>query len=87
MSRYGVISCAASGEQLGVYAKSAEGIKEIMEIIAGHDDKDGTSLPDKTYEYAVDTDISRMRVCVIKELFEAADAEKMCIRDRGLPLR
>lgn len=75
VSRYGVISCAASGEQLGVYAKSAEGIKEIMEIIAGHDDKDGTSLPDKTYEYAVDTDISRMRVCVIKELFEAADAE------------
>ena len=75
VSRYGVISCAASGEQLGVYAKSAEGIKEIMEIIAGHDDKDGTSLPDQTYEYAVDTDISRRRVCVIKELFEAADAD------------
>ena len=35
VSRYGVISTAASGEQVGVYAKNADGIKEIMEVIAG----------------------------------------------------
>lgn len=73
ISRYGVISCAASGEQLGVYAKNAEGIKEIMDVIAGHDEKDGTSLPDKTYDYCTDTDISGKRICIIKELFEKAD--------------
>ncbi|MBR5773534.1 MAG: hypothetical protein IKY44_01655, partial [Clostridia bacterium] len=45
VSRYGVISCAASGEQIGVYAKDAQGVKESIEVIAGHDAKDGTSLP------------------------------------------
>lgn len=44
VSRYGIISCAASGEQVGVYAGDVSGIKEIMEVISGHDDKDGTSL-------------------------------------------
>lgn len=72
VSRYGVISCAASGEQLGVYAKNADGIKEIMETIAGHDDKDGTSLPAEKYDYSL-TDVSGKKVCIIKELLEKAD--------------
>lgn len=75
VSRYGIISCAASGEQLGVYAKGAQGIKEIMETIAGHDEKDGTSLKNETYDYTIDKDISGKRVCVIKELLQKADSE------------
>lgn len=72
VSRYGVISCAASGEQLGVYAKNADGIKEIMETIAGHDDKDGTSLPTEKYDYSL-TDVSGKKVCIVKELLDKAD--------------
>ena len=49
VSRYGIISCASSGEQVGVYAKSTAAISEIMEVIAGHDEKDGTSLRDYTW--------------------------------------
>lgn len=75
VSRYGIISCAASGEQLGVYAKNVNGIKEVMGIIAGHDDKDGTSLPDSNYDYSVDADVSGKKVCIIKELLEKADDE------------
>ena len=75
VSRYGVISCAASGEQVGVYAKDAEGVKEVMSIIAGHDDKDGTSLPEKTYDYATDKDVNGSKVCIVKELLEKADDE------------
>ncbi|MEE0266218.1 MAG: amidase family protein [Acutalibacteraceae bacterium] len=73
VSRYGVISCAASGEQIGVYAQNADGIKEIMSVIAGHDDKDGTSLPAESYDYATDKEVSGKKVCIIKELFEKAD--------------
>lgn len=73
VSRYGVISCAASGEQVGVYAQNADGIKEIMSVIAGHDDKDGTSLPAESYDYATDKDVTGKKVCIIKELFEKAD--------------
>ena len=72
VSRYGVVSCAASGEQLGVYAKTAEGVKEIMDVIAGHDDKDGTSLPAETYDYSF-ADASGKKVCIIKELYDKAD--------------
>lgn len=75
VSRYGVISCAASGEQVGVYAPNADGIKEIMTVIAGHDDKDGTSLPAETYDYSTDKEISGKRVCIVKELLEKADDE------------
>lgn len=73
VSRYGVISCAASGEQVGVYAKNTDGIKEIMSVIAGHDDKDGTSLPEKTYDYSVDADVNGKKVCIVKELLDKAD--------------
>ncbi len=75
VSRYGVISCAASGEQVGVYAKNAQEISKIMTVIAGHDDKDGTSLKAESYDYSISNDISKKRVCIVKELVEKADEE------------
>ena len=80
VSRYGVVSCAASGEQMGVYASSVEGIKEVMTVIAGHDDKDGTSLPQEKYEYLTDLAVNGKKVCIIKELFDKADDQvKDCL--------
>lgn len=73
VSRYGIISCAASGEQMGVYAGDVSGIKEIMDVIAGHDEKDGTSLRETNYNYSVSEDISGKKVCIVKELLAKAD--------------
>ena len=73
VSRYGVVSTAASGEQLGVYANGVETVKEIMEVIAGHDDKDGTSLKDAAYDYKCDAEVKGKKVCIVKELLEKAD--------------
>lgn len=75
VSRYGIISCAASGEQMGVYAGDVEGIKEVMEVIAGHDDKDGTSLREESYSYSTTEAVSGKKVCIVKELMEKADEE------------
>ena len=75
VSRYGIISCAASGEQLGVYAPNVEGVKEVMSVIAGHDEKDGTSLKDASYTYVTDEAVSGKKVCIIKELLAKADEE------------
>ncbi|MBR5497197.1 MAG: hypothetical protein IKV76_04370 [Clostridia bacterium] len=72
VSRYGVISCAASGEQAGVYAKDAASVKEIMDVIAGHDDKDGTSLPAEKYDYTI-SDVAGKKVCIVKDLLDKAD--------------
>ena len=73
VSRYGVISCAASGEQLGVYAKDCDTVAEIMSVIAGNDEKDGTSLRDKSYTYDTNLDVKGAKVCIVKELFDKAD--------------
>ena len=75
VSRYGIISCAASGEQLGVYAADVDGVKEIMDVIAGHDEKDGTSLKDASYSYKTDEAVSGKKVCIVKELLAKADDE------------
>ena len=75
VSRYGVISCAASGEQVGVYARTADDTAEILRVIAGHDDKDGTSLPDARYDYGTDQSVSGKRVAVIRDLVSKADEE------------
>ena len=64
VSRYGVIPCACSGEQIGVMAKTAAGAAELLSVIAGHDDKDGTSLPEKHYGYTASADVSGLRVGV-----------------------
>ena len=75
VSRYGIIPCACSGEQVGVTAAKAEDIADILSVIAGHDSKDGTSLPAEKYEYALDKDVSAMKVCIVKELMDAASAD------------
>ncbi len=73
VSRYGIVSCAASGEQIGVYAKHADEICEVMGVIAGHDEKDGTSLREEKYSYCADEPVAGKRVCVIRELLDQAD--------------
>ena len=81
VSRYGIISTTASGEQLGVYAADAEGISEIMSVIAGNDSKDGTSLPEKSYDYSVSS-VSGKKVCIVKELLaQADDTTKAAVAD------
>ena len=78
VSRYGVISAVASGETVGVTAKSVKTAAELLSAIAGHDDKDGTSLPEVKYEYKTDLSVSGMKVAVVKEL---ADAETLAFAE------
>lgn len=75
VSRYGVIACACSGEQIGVTAKNAKAAAEVLSVIAGHDPKDGTSLKAEKYEYALSKDVADMKLCVISELYDAATDE------------
>ncbi len=73
VSRYGIIPTACSGEQVGVCAADAAGLTELLSVIAGHDSKDGTSLPTEKYDYSADMDLSGMKVAAVRELYDAAD--------------
>lgn len=46
VSRYGTVPVACSGETVSVTARCPECCREVLGAIAGHDDKDGTSLPE-----------------------------------------
>ena len=88
VSRYGVIPCACSGEQIGVTARSVADVRELLRVIAGHDDKDGTSLPETAYGYDGGKAVKEMRVGVVKELTGAASAETQArIQERVETLR
>ena len=76
VSRYGIVPCACSGEQIGVGAKNASDIKEILTVIRGHDPKDGTSLRESDYPAAYKNDGEKItKVCIFKEMYEAASEE------------
>lgn len=47
VSRYGTVPVACSGECVSVMAGSAADARELLGVIAGHDDKDGTSLSEE----------------------------------------
>lgn len=46
VSRFGVVAMASSTDTMGCFAKNAKDANLVMEIIAGQDTKDMTSLPD-----------------------------------------
>ncbi len=88
VSRYGVIACACSGEQIGVMARDAAKAAEILSVIAGHDSKDGTSDPAESYDYSLNETVSGKKACIIKELFDdASDDVKSNIQNYAQKLK
>lgn len=75
VSRYGTIPVACSGETVSVLAANAKDCREILDVISGHDDKDGTSLSDdlcnKLKKDADRTEIKK--VAYFKEMTEGLD--------------
>jgi len=75
VSRFGTIPVACSGETVSVMAKDASTCAEVLATIAGHDDKDGTSLSQKDCDLANSYLAPVGRVAVLTDLTKLADAE------------
>lgn len=75
VSRYGVIPCACSGEQIGVMARTAGDAAELLAVIAGRDEKDGTSIPNAKYEYKIGDSVAGLRIGIPTEYLDMADDE------------
>ncbi len=76
VSRYGTIPVACSGETVSVVARDTEKCKDVLKTIAGHDDKDGTSLSDSECSLVVSEEgVQVKKVLVLKSMLEGADEE------------
>ncbi|WP_255170811.1 Asp-tRNA(Asn)/Glu-tRNA(Gln) amidotransferase subunit GatA [Natrononativus amylolyticus] len=76
VSRYGLVAYANSLEQIGPLAPTVEEAAELLEVIAGSDDRDGTSreaVDDAEYAAAADGDVDGLRIGVPTELLSGAD--------------
>jgi len=76
VSRYGLIAFASSLDQIGPFARSVADAALLFDVVGGHDPLDSTSLdrPAPTTSAAVGGDVTGMRVGLLSELVEGADA-------------
>lgn len=70
-SRYGIMPMASSLDTVGPMAKTVEDIAILMEVLAGQDAKDATTVPDKVPKYTKNLDKKNKFVIGLpKEYFE-----------------
>jgi len=73
VSRYGLIAFASSLDQIGPLTESVDDAALLLEVIAGHDPLDSTSIPDPapSLRDALDAGVDGLRVGVVEELTDA----------------
>ena len=69
VSRYGLVAFASSLDQIGPITKDVKDSAILLNIIAGHDKKDTTSvdIPKKDYVKALKNDVKGLKIGVPKE--------------------
>lgn len=80
-SRYGIMPMASSFDTVGPMAKSVEDIAILMEVMAGQDPKDATTMPDEVPLYSEqiknkNNKIKKLRIGIPKEYFELDGLDK-----------
>src|SRR5262249_30697932 len=70
VSRYGLIAFASSLDQIGPLTESVDDAALLLEVIAGHDPLDSTSIPDPapSLRDALDDGVDGLRVGVVEAL-------------------
>ena len=89
VSRFGTVSAACSGECVGVTAASAEQCREILSVIAGKDERDGTMHSDEACKGAVNAKKEVKKIAVLKmdtdaEINEKLTAAKKAFTEAGI---
>ena len=71
VSRYGVVAFASSLDQVGVFTKDVQDCAMLLNVIAGHDEMDTTSVDvgNKDYTQALQKDIKGLKIGVPKEFY------------------
>ena len=71
VSRYGVVAFASSLDQVGVFTKDVQDCATLLNVIAGHDEMDTTSVDvgQKDYTKALQKDVKGLKIGVPKEFY------------------
>jgi aspartyl-tRNA(Asn)/glutamyl-tRNA(Gln) amidotransferase subunit A len=71
-SRFGAMPMASSLDTIGPMAKTVYGVAAVMEVIAGQDPRDATTVPDPVPAYTdlLDCDVSSLKIGIPKEYME-----------------
>lgn len=71
VSRYGLVAFASSLDQIGPITKDVRDCATLLNLIAGHDEKDTTSIEveKKDYTKALKNDVKGLKIAVPKEFF------------------
>jgi len=71
ISRYGLIAFASSLDTVGTFSRSVRDAASLLQVLAGHDPRDATSLDAPVPEYAagLDDGVAGLRVGIVREAF------------------
>ncbi len=85
VSRYGLVAFASSLDQIGPIATDVRGAARVLQVIAGHDPHDATSLRDEVpdFEAACGKSVKGLRVGVPAEYFAEGIAPEVEASVRG----
>ncbi|MBO4947887.1 MAG: hypothetical protein J6C83_00890 [Peptococcaceae bacterium] len=75
VSRYGTIPVACSGETVSVVAANAADCREVFAAMAGHDAKDGTSLPESMVDAGKAAVTKKNKVAVLSSMLKGTSEE------------
>jgi aspartyl-tRNA(Asn)/glutamyl-tRNA(Gln) amidotransferase subunit A len=77
VSRYGLVAFASSLDQIGPFSKTVTDSALLLEVLAGHDPKDSTSLPEASPSLVahVDDGVAGKKIGLVRELYEGADPD------------
>ncbi len=77
VSRYGLVGFASSLDQIGPFTHTVADAAVALQVVAGHDEHDSTSIPEPVPDYSavLDRGVDGLRVGRITDLPEGADPD------------
>jgi aspartyl-tRNA(Asn)/glutamyl-tRNA(Gln) amidotransferase subunit A len=88
VSRFGMIAFASSLDQAGVFARSAADASSVLQVMAGFDPKDSTSVdaPVPDYAAALGTPLKGLKIGLLREFFDGLEARNAALIQDALKI-